>query len=145
MLSYSYYLVSANNKLKNWLKNRETEVANFLRQDYMICNQESGCSSWLPSDYLAKVKLLYLGYLSVDISSSEEFKQLIGNNPISLELFDKWWNITPIEADESDFIENQITQQSRHLSFSKTGLPVVDEWFKWLTHSKLSRDGTTPA
>jgi hypothetical protein len=63
------------------------------------------------------------------------FHQLIGNNPISVQLFDKWWNITRVEVDESGFIENQI-KENGNFNFAKTGLPVVDEWLKSMNNNQ---------
>ncbi len=133
MLSDSYYNISANSQLKNLLGERKNDVAKFLLQDYVICNEEFSRSSWVTNDYLTKVKLLYLGYLSTDIASSAEFQMLIGDNPISVELFDKWWNINRVKVDESDFLENQIKEKG-HLNFAPTGSSVINEWLNSLNN-----------
>lgn len=90
-----------------------------------------------------QIKLLFLAnlnhhYLSDNNDSDivQPLKALLGDPPINIEIFDKWWSIKLYEGSEIvDLVKTDIGSEDLKL-FAETGNDFIDGWLKNLIAKK---------
>lgn len=135
MMKKSYYVIKPTSDLRRLLQNY-LDVALFLNDPFLWVSEEGGYTSWKPSDYQVRTKLIFLAYLKARLEKmlSPKFKQLSGElfnqPPIDVSLFDKWWTIERFVLN-GDVQESLESLQSRSIrEFSMTGNNIVDDWIE---------------
>jgi hypothetical protein len=130
--SHVFYLIEPRAELAAWLSGRvSADVAQVLLEPVTYHSEESDDATWLESDRLLKVKLVFLHALRHDgqapLPSDEEFAAIFGTVRVSQALFDKWWTVRRHQT------SRELGRSEELLAYSTdptapTGSTRVDEW-----------------
>lgn len=92
-----------------------------------------------------KIKLLFLVYLretyivgQTDSEFLRILQSLLGEKPVSIDVFDKWWSIEFADVIGYDEAENDVTIENLEM-LAKTGIDEVDEWVADLISKKRAK------
>jgi hypothetical protein len=142
MIATVFYLIKPNSELIEQLKLAPSDAKIILESSQLWSKAEPD-GKWMPTDFMAQVKLLFIFNLKqsyLDSAEKSDFQEFLGNllgsPPFSIDLFDKWWEIQRLQIDE-DFEEVQNSLDPTSLKLvSPTGVPLVDAWLSSLIEQK---------
>jgi hypothetical protein len=128
MMGTFYYLIKPNENLIRRLSGFERDAREYWLRPVLWSKDEGPGVRPRLDVQVAKVKLVFLAYLKFDYGALDEFHEIFGELPISLQAFDEWWEVERHDVEHAyKFI---LTQLDRSLwqQFQTTGISEVDEW-----------------
>ncbi len=132
MVSRLNFLIAANGALQGRMSSYGSDVAGLLTEARLWSSSHSDRSDWTVASRTVAVKLLYLAHLRQEYSQYEEYRSVLGDLPITVDAFDRWWSVTPLFIDE-DFDDVATRLDPAVVArIGKTGTRVVDEWIEEL-------------
>ncbi len=129
--SLRFYITPSEDLLQECCNN-DSPYAELLRQRWECDIERRGRSDWTMDDYetLAKISLLARVF-EYKNEEPELFALLVQSTSASaVEIFDKWWTIQRVRADE--YIDCHIAECGADAvqSLPMTGRPAVDYWLR---------------
>lgn len=128
MMHQACYLVRPKEALREALSAWKSDLASVLLEAAAFTQAESDRSSWLPEDRALQVKLVYLAWLRSEYGETKEYRALLGNNPVMVADFEKYWDLEVHSPDEVDWVVRQLDERGVVRSVGRTGSALVDDW-----------------
>jgi hypothetical protein len=122
----AYYVIKPKLELLDKLDGYENSEV--LTEKVLWQGSEGGRTAWTESDYICRVKLLFLLHIKYEYSNIEEYKIIMEHNPISIESFDKWWKIERYVVEENIKNIEMSIKELKGVSIQNTNKPVIDSW-----------------
>ncbi len=124
-----YFLIEPKEVALQQFSLRAAANASLLLEPLLTSRSSSDRSSWSPSDVELAVKLSFLAMLREYsfLIEAESAVSILGSNQVTEELFDRWWDIHPLQFDEPS------EEMQSHLAAvigqtPETRSSVVNEW-----------------
>jgi hypothetical protein len=144
MIYRAYYLIRPAERLIVELNAFLDDSRILLYQSKLWINQEAD-SAWMPDDYVAQIKLLFLANLGqeyIDQSQSTPLStfliRLLDQPPWTTKLFDQWWTIerfTDVEIVEE--VKQSLDTRAIE-AITEIDHPLVESWLSKFVLKKLS-------
>jgi len=129
-----HYVIRPNTQLLVKSAEWSQESGELLRRAVMWTKEEGGRTAWTPQEYTAQVKLLFLLWLKHNFGDhgiadiSEIVYSLLGEPPLSLSTFDKWWIVERFTGQESfEVVQNSLSEQY-FAAIGEVNMSRVDRW-----------------
>ena len=143
MLYQVIYLIKPSEALQGRLPAGNSDLADLLSRPAVWTKNQSDRSLWSSEDYLAQVKLLFLARIHQEYAVYPEYRQLLGDSPLRLEAFDRWWTVETYLVDEKTEEVEKTLDRNTLLGLANTGLPAIDQWISSLRGGMANGEPTT--
>src|SRR5215831_16614919 len=114
----THYVIRPNPQLLEKSVEWSPASGDLLRRAVMWSKEEGGRTAWMPHEYIAQVKLLFLLWLKYNFAdngiadAAEIVHSLLGEPPFNLSTFDRWWTVERFAGNESfEFVRDSLREQ----------------------------------
>jgi hypothetical protein len=145
MIFEKFYSIHPKNSFLEKLSHVNSIGAEILAEPKLWSRYEHGHDDNSVESRIIKVKLLFLAKLGAALNSIKDnddelyygLKNIIGEMPYSLSIFDEWWEITRYAGLDETIKYGESNVSLEELKLAKfTGFQEIDEWLTETRNSK---------